>query len=70
MNSTKDPHIYVAKSIQDANGSKITKAANQHSVRKASMGVISPTQNNSLLLENKLVFSGSQLTTATAQAVE
>ena len=35
--------------------------ANINHERKASMGVISPTQNSSSLFENKLVFSGSQL---------
>lgn len=33
------------------------------------MGIISPTQNNSLL-DSKLVFSGSQLTTAIQKTVE
>lgn len=69
-NSVKDPNIYVAKSIQDANQvAKLAKGQNQHAVRKASMGIISPNNNNSLL-DSKLVFSGSQLTTAIQKTVE
>ena len=52
------------KSIQDGKVNLPKPNANQPHVRKASMGIISPTQNSSSLFnDNKLIFSGSQLTT-------
>ena len=53
----------VTKSIQDGKINLPKPQANQNHARKASVGVISPSQNSSSLFENKLVFSGSQLAT-------
>ena len=53
----------VTKSIQDGKFNLPKPTANHNHARKGSMGIISPTQNSSSLFENKLIFSGSQLTT-------
>ena len=37
--------------------------AKPNHTRKASVGVISPSQNSSSLIQNRLIFSGSQLAT-------
>ena len=59
----------MTKSIQDGKINLPKPSANHNHARKASMGIISPTQNSSSLFENKLVFSGSQLTTAKVEKV-
>ena len=66
----KDGSRIVAKSIQETNSSKLkTSGQNQTNLRKASLGIISPT-NNTPLVENKLMFSGSQITTVMQKQVE
>ena len=55
----------VAKSIPDDKINLPKPSTNGHA-RKASVGVISPSQNSSALFDNKLIFSGSQLVTYNA----
>ena len=49
----------VAKSIPDDKINLPKPSTNVNHARKASVGVISPSQNSSALFDNKLIFSGS-----------
>lgn len=49
----------VAKSIPDDKMNLPKPSNNVNHARKASVGVISPSQHSSALFDNKLVFSGS-----------
>ena len=53
----------VAKSIPEDKMNLPKPQNNVNHARKASLGVISPSQHSSTLFDNKLVFSGSQLAT-------
>ena len=60
MVSKNQANKAIAQSIQDGKINLPKPQIGQNQVRKASVGIISPNQgSNSLLIDGKLVFSGS-----------